>query len=44
MFVFTFNVRKAAKYALIVALAAATVIFAAARVRDSRAVPAAKSA
>ena len=44
MFVFTFNFRKTAKYALIVALAAATVIFAAARVREARAVPTAKSA
>ena len=44
MFVFTFNVKKAAKYALMIALAAATVIFAAAKVRDARAVPVAKSA
>jgi len=44
MFVFSFNIKKAAKYALIALLAGATVLFAAARVRDSRAVPAAKSA
>lgn len=44
MFVFSFNIKKAGKYALIAALALGTVIFAAAKVRDARAVPVAKSA
>ena len=44
MFVFSFNIKKAGKYALIAALAVGTVIFAAAKVRDARAVQVAKSA
>ena len=44
MFVFSFNIKKAGKYALIGALAVGTVVFAAVRVHDVRAVPVAKSA
>ena len=44
MFVWSFSIRKNAKYILVLALAAATVIFAAGRVKQMRAVPVAKSA